>query len=506
MSSAPDPARRGFFERLTSAVQRRARYAWSRLTGNDQAPPVRAALDWLLEQDAGHGVAARSGLAAGCPGVTGACLETAMNYGHREVAGRWARWLLEVQRPDGAFDEYSFDRTAWAVQGLLTMADTLPEAEAAIHRACEYLCAWLDTEARREPPPEELDGPGTPLPHVIPLLEAGRRWANADWVMSALGAADVLAAPEREGGFYPFARWTEFILQRDGVDAARQAMEPVVALQQPDGSVSGAFGRSVVLGFELAHLATLWYRLGWHEQADRALARLEQHLNAEGRFELGASWFATDHGRQESALAAKLYLDAVLARIQTAFEEHWQDFPDTIDPADGRLEAVRQWLTSLPAEAEVADVGCGRGRFLRHLQAGFPQAQLTGIDISLAMLDGLPEGVAARQGSLLRIPAADGEFDGAFSVETLEHALLPEQAIAELCRVVRPGGRVLVIDKNLAKQPLSEHDPWERWFTPEELGTWLAQACDAVRVRPVSHLEGRPGRDLFVAAEGVRRG
>lgn len=122
------------------------------------------------------------------------------------------------------------------------------------------------------------------------------------------------------------------------------------------------------------------------------------------------------------------------------------------------------------------------------------------------MLACLPEDIAAREGSLLRIPAADGEFDGALAVESLEHALLPERAVAELCRVVRPGGRVLIIDKNLAKQPLSEYDPWERWFTPEELRGWLSRACDAVSVRPVSHLEGRPGHDLFLAAEGVRRG
>lgn len=502
MSPAPTPARRGFLERLTSAVQRRARYAWSRLTGGDEAPPVETALEWMLNQDTGKGIPLRSGLGCGCPGATGACLETVFNYGHREVARRWAQWLLAIQRPDGAFDEHSFDRTAWAVQGLQAASDMLPEAEAAIARACNYLCTWLDTAVRQMALSDDPEATVPLLPHVTPLLEAGRRWANADWVMSALGAADCFAAPLPESGLYRFANWIEFTLQRDGLDAARQAMEPIVALEQPDNG----FGPSTVLGFEPARLASLWYRLGWREEADQALDCLEQHLRGEGRFELGESWFSSDHGTHETALAAKLYLDAVLLRVQAEFEEHWREFPDTIDPADGRIETVGQWLASLPAEAAVADVGCGKGRFLRHLQPRLPQAQFTGIDIASAMLDCLPEGITARQGSLLRIPAADGEFDGAFTVEALEHALLPEQAIAELCRVVRPGGRVLVIDKNRAKQPLSEHDPWERWFTPEELRTWLARSCDAVQVRPVSHLEGRPGRDLFLAAEGVRRG
>ena len=120
------------------------------------------------------------------------------------------------------------------------------------------------------------------------------------------------------------------------------------------------------------------------------------------------------------------------------------------------------------------------------------------------MLTQLPPGTEAREGSILRIPAADGEFHGAFAVESLEHSLVPQRAIDEICRIVRPGGRVLVIDKHRAKQPLSEHDPWERWFLPEELTRWLSRHCDNVAVTPVSHLEGRGGRDLFLAAGGTR--
>jgi len=142
---------------------------------------------------------------------------------------------------------------------------------------------------------------------------------------------------------------------------------------------------------------------------------------------------------------------------------------------------------------------------LRHLVRWFPRAQWTGIDISPAMLDRLPVGVTACQGSLLRIPVADGAFDGAFAVEALEHCLVPERAIAELCRVVRPGGGVLVVDKHQAKQALSEHEPWERWFLPQELAGWLARYCDEVAVEPVDHCEGRGGRDLFLAARGTRR-
>jgi len=167
--------------------------------------------------------------------------------------------------------------------------------------------------------------------------------------------------------------------------------------------------------------------------------------------------------------------------------------------------AVLDWMRLLPPAARVADVGCGSGRFLRLLAREFPNARLVGIDIAPSAPDGLPPGVAVCHGSLLRLPVTDGAMDGALAVESLEHALLPERAMAELCRIVRPGGRVLVIDKHRRKQALSLCEPWERWFTPEELAGWLGRFCGEVRVEPVSHLEGRPARDLFLAAAGRRR-
>ena len=121
------------------------------------------------------------------------------------------------------------------------------------------------------------------------------------------------------------------------------------------------------------------------------------------------------------------------------------------------------------------------------------------------MLARLPGGVSALEGSLLQIPAADGQFDGSLAVESLEHALLPKQAVAELCRIVRPGGRVLIIDKHRKRQPLSQHDPWEQWFSPGQLAAWLGRWCDEVIVEPVSHDEDLGGTDLFLAASGRRR-
>jgi len=255
---------------------------------------------------------------------------------------------------------------------------------------------------------------------------------------------------------------------------------------------------------DLARQALTWYRLGRREAADRAMRRLERAQAPDGGFPQRVPALGLWPARTRDAWTAKFYLDAALLRVRAAFEAGWQDLPDRIDPEDGRVRAVRRWCQTLPPNARVADVGCGRGRLLRHLVEWFPGTRFTGIDISTPMLAQLPPAVAPLEGSLLEIPLADAVLDGALAVESLEHALLPERAVAELCRIVRPGGRVLVIDKDRRKQALSEHDPWERWFTPEELARWLGRWCQQVTVRRVSHFEGRPGTDLFLAAEGTR--
>ena len=77
-------------------------------------------------------------------------------------------------------------------------------------------------------------------------------------------------------------------------------------------------------------------------------------------------------------------------------------------------------------------------------------------------------------------------------------------AVAELCRIVRPGGRVLIIDKHAAQQPLSLHQPWERWFQFEEIAGWLAPYCCDIDIRPISHGPGGKADGLFFAWEATR--
>ena len=101
----------------------------------------------------------------------------------------------------------------------------------------------------------------------------------------------------------------------------------------------------------------------------------------------------------------------------------------------------------LPAPGHrVLDLGCGRGILLDRLATSF-RTRGFGIDISRGTLRGLQSEslhshqIACSEGE--NLPFRDGSFDLAVSLDVLEHVEAPEQVLAEMLRVLKPGGVVL---------------------------------------------------------------
>jgi SAM-dependent methyltransferase len=98
------------------------------------------------------------------------------------------------------------------------------------------------------------------------------------------------------------------------------------------------------------------------------------------------------------------------------------------------------------------DVGCGTGVLAQRLaDAGYA---MTGVDPSEGMLDVLrarTTRVKAVHGSGPALPFADASFDLVFTVAVLHHVAEPDEVrrtLAEMVRVTRPGGMILVWDHN----------------------------------------------------------
>jgi ubiquinone/menaquinone biosynthesis C-methylase UbiE len=194
------------------------------------------------------------------------------------------------------------------------------------------------------------------------------------------------------------------------------------------------------------------------------------------------------------------------ARIQATFdraagdEEH---FPSTIDPRIYHVKLIREHLGELRGK-RVLDVGCGKGRFARVFQEQEPAARFCGLDISPEMLRFVPAGMLACAGSMTALPFADSSFDGAYATESLEHAVEIERAVSEICRVVKPGGRIAVIDKNADEWGRLETPEWERWFTRKQLERLLRRHCREVSSRFISYWEDVAPDGLFLAWLAVK--
>jgi ubiquinone/menaquinone biosynthesis C-methylase UbiE len=194
------------------------------------------------------------------------------------------------------------------------------------------------------------------------------------------------------------------------------------------------------------------------------------------------------------------------ARIQACFDEaagDEQHFPSTIDRRIYHVRLIAEHLGPL-AGRRVLDVGCGKGRFARVLGEGQPAAEIWGLDISEAMLRFVPKGIHTRAGSMTELPFADEFFDGAYATESLEHAVEIEKAVSEICRVVKPGGRIAIIDKNAEQWGRLSTPEWERWFTPKELERLVGRHCRQVSSRYISYWEDVPPDGLFVAWTAVK--
>jgi ubiquinone/menaquinone biosynthesis C-methylase UbiE len=151
----------------------------------------------------------------------------------------------------------------------------------------------------------------------------------------------------------------------------------------------------------------------------------------------------------------------------------WEKLAPRYDKDIMRFEKIlfsggREWVCS-QARGEVLDIGVGTGRNLEHYPKGI---RLTGIDISAPMLDiarhrasRLGREVDLREGDAQALEFANATFDTV--VFTLSLCSIPDdgKAISEAKRVLRPGGRLLLL----------EHVASPRWLfrTVQRLLDWI---------------------------------
>ena len=147
--------------------------------------------------------------------------------------------------------------------------------------------------------------------------------------------------------------------------------------------------------------------------------------------------------------------------------------------------ALQLAVQLLPHPRRVLDVSCGTGRLLRQARRCFPTAELAGVDLAGQMVAAASAVTPARlavgyvQGRAECLPFPHQVFDLIFTTLSLRHWTDPPAGIAEIGRVLTPGGVVVLADvfpsgrrSGPALPRLRRRHP----VVPAELGTALA-AC-----------------------------
>ena len=182
-------------------------------------------------------------------------------------------------------------------------------------------------------------------------------------------------------------------------------------------------------------------------------------------------WLSTELDRATPATRAD---DARLEEVRRLRKESFQQHGGGDEQR--QLVPGRSWaawaraLGMLMPPVDVADLGCGEGYVT--IEAARFARRVIAVDQSkdvLARARAMAErrrvsNVVWKRGRLERLPIGDAAVDVALLSQALHHAERPERALAEAHRVLKPGGRVLILD-------LREHR--EAWVS-EQLGDrWL---------------------------------
>src|SRR3954462_5752925 len=181
-------------------------------------------------------------------------------------------------------------------------------------------------------------------------------------------------------------------------------------------------------------------------------------------------------------------------RFSETYENHrHRGYHRLIDELE--LDLVRRY----GAGKDVFEAGCGTGLLLREA-AGVARSAV-GLDLSRGMLaPARARGLHVVQGSLTDVPLPSASFDLVYSMKVLAHVPPIERAVAELARLVRPGGHLLLEFYNpyslryLAKRlggpgriadGTTEKDVYTRYDTVAQARAYLPGNLELLGVRGV---------------------
>ena len=165
---------------------------------------------------------------------------------------------------------------------------------------------------------------------------------------------------------------------------------------------------------------------------------------------------------------------------------------------EGEVEAALLRLLPAGKVRDLLDVGTGTGRILRLFGPHVERA--VGIDMSRDMLAFARANLEAagtancqvRHGDMHQLPVPSASFDAVSVHLVMHYAEAPAEAVMEAARVLRPGGRIVIVDFAPHQEEHLRDEHAHRWlgFSDETVAAWF-RAAGLVPEAPL-HMAGDP--------------
>jgi SAM-dependent methyltransferase len=179
--------------------------------------------------------------------------------------------------------------------------------------------------------------------------------------------------------------------------------------------------------------------------------------------------------------------EAFLAYVDRA-SVNWSEDLEDLHEESSREHFLDVWtrqamlsrVQGLPELRVLADIGCSAGYLLEDLCAAYPDATLIGVDLiasGLRKAHALVPQARLLQADACALPLRDESVDAALSANLLEHVPDDVSALAELRRVLRPGGTTTTASSDTSgatdagsSRARPARWAWKCWSTPISAG------------------------------------
>jgi len=144
------------------------------------------------------------------------------------------------------------------------------------------------------------------------------------------------------------------------------------------------------------------------------------------------------------------------ASVESAIQRQYDDVAQVYDLRwrkylSDTLTFLKEWA-NIPPAATVLDVACGTGELVRLLLQDHPSQVIAGIDISEQMVVQASKkfegsaNVSFKNAPVSDLPFSSESFDVVISANAFHYFSDPSEALTEIFRALRPGGKVIILD------------------------------------------------------------